>query len=150
MVSYPVKTPAEYIQIIPEDRRAVISEMRQLILNHLPSGYVEMVRWGMLSYEIPLAVFPDTYNKQPLSYIGLAAQKQKNSLYLMAAYTSPKAYQSLLEAYSAKGLKPDTGKSCLRFRKMTDLPLEKVVELIGLITPEQYIDLYMKSRNLQR
>ena len=135
MVSYHVQTPEEYLASIPQDRRPVIERVRQLILDNLPQGYVETVNWGMLSYEIPLEVFPHTYNKQPLSYAGLAAQKQKNSLYLMAVYSSPEAYQSLLEAYAAKGLKPDLGKSCLRFRKPEDLPLEKVAELIRFKSP---------------
>ncbi len=150
MVSYHVLTPQQYLESIPPERRPVIEQIRQLILDNLPKGYVEAVNWGMLSYEIPLEVFPNTYNNQPLSYAGLAAQKQKNSLYLMAPYASPEAYQALLDAYAAKGLKPDLGKSCLRFRKAEDLPLEKVAELIGYFTPEEYIDSYLKSRRGQR
>ena len=150
MVSYHVHTPNEYLESIPQDRRPVIEQVRQLILDNLPEGYVETVNWGMLSYEIPLEVFPETYNNQPLSYVGLAAQKQKNSLYLMAVYSSSEAYQSLMEAYAAKGLKPDLGKSCLRFRKAEDLPLEKVAELIRLKTPKEYIETYLQSRRGQR
>ena len=150
MVSYHAQTPEQYLASIPQERRPVIEQVRQLILDNLPEGYVETVNWGMLSYEIPLEIFPNTYNKQPLSYAGLAAQKQKNSLYLMAPYASPEAYQSLLEAYAAQGLKPDLGKSCLRFRKAEDLPLEKVAELIRFQTPEEYIETYLQSRRDQR
>ena len=150
MVSYHVKTPQEYLESIPEERRPIIERVRRLILDNLPKGYVETVNWGMLSYEIPLEVFSDTYNKQPLGCCGLAAQKQKNSLYLMAVYSSPVAYQSLLDAYAAKGLKPDLGKSCLRFRKPEDLPLEKIAELIRSKTPEEYIEMYLQSRRGQR
>lgn len=150
MVSYHVQTPEVYLESIPQERRPVIEQVRQIILDNLPKGYVEAVNWGMLSYEIPLEVFPNTYNKQPLSYAGLAAQKQKNSLYLMATYSSPEAYQSLLEAYAAKGIKPDLGKSCLRFLKAEDLPLEKVAELIRFKTPKEYIETYLQSRLGQR
>jgi hypothetical protein len=150
MVSYHVQTPEDYLESIPEERRPIIARVRQLILDNLPKGYVETVNWGMLSYEIPLEIFPNTYNKQPLSYAGLAAQKYKNSLCLMAVYASLEAYQSLLEAYTAKGLKPDLGKSCLRKRKPEDLPLEKVAELIRLKTPEEYIEMYLQSRRGQR
>jgi hypothetical protein len=150
MVSYHVQTPEAYLTSIPEERRPIIAHVRQLILDNLPKGYVETVNWGMLSYEIPLEVFPNTYNKQPLSYVGLAAQKHKNPLYLMAVYTSPEAYQSLLDAYAAEGLKPDLGKGCLRFCKPEDLPLEKVAELIRFRTPEEYIEMYLQSRRDQR
>lgn len=68
----------------------------------------------------------------------------------MAVYSSPEAYQLLLEAYAAKGLKPDLGKSCLRFRKPEDLPLEKVAELIRFKIPEEYIEMYLQSRRIQR
>lgn len=150
MVSNHIQTPEEYLESIPKERRPVISQMRQLVLDNLPKGYVETISWGMLSYDIPLEVFPDTYNKQPLNYAGLAARKQKNSLYLMAAYTSPEAWQSLLDAYTAQGLTADLGKSCLRFNKPEDLPLEKVGELIRFKTPEEFIEMYLQSRHGQR
>ena len=108
------------------------------------------MRWGMLSYEIPLSLYPHTYNGQPLNYIGLAAQKQKNSLYLMGVYTDSAALQDLLEAYARSGLKADMGKSCLRFRKAQDLPLEKIGELIGSVPPEKFIAMYEKSRRVLR
>jgi len=108
------------------------------------------MRWGMLSYEIPLSLYPHTYNGQPLNYIGLAAQKQKNSLYLLGVYADPAALQDLLEAYARSGLKADMGKSCLRFRKARDLPLEKIGELIASMPPEKFIAMYEKSRQVLR
>jgi len=150
MVSSAALTPQAYLDELPADRRQEIAAVRDLILAHLPVGYEEAMRWGMLSYEIPLAAYPSTYNGQPLNYIGLAAQKQKNSLYLMGVYADPAALQDLLDAYARSGLKADIGKSCLRFRKARDLPLQKIGELIASVPPGKYIALYEKSRQASR
>ena len=74
MVSSAALTPTDYLESLPRDRREVIASVRDLILHNLPEGYQETINWGMLSYEVPLEIYPDTYNKKPLSYIGLAAQ----------------------------------------------------------------------------
>ncbi len=150
MVSSAAQSPEAYLAELPADRRQEIAAVRALILAHLPAGYEERMRWGMLSYEIPLRTYPVTYNGQPLSYVGLAAQKQKNSLYLMGVYADPTALQSLLEAYAREGLKADMGKSCLRFRKAQDLPLETIGELIASLPPEKFIAVYEKSRQALR
>ncbi len=73
MVSSKAKTVSDYLQSLPGDRRGPISEVRDVILKNLPRGYVETMNWGMISYEIPLERFPDTYNKQPLNLAGLAS-----------------------------------------------------------------------------
>ena len=150
MVSSAAQNPEDYLAELPDDRRREISIVRELILAHLPQGYVETMRWGMLSYEIPLAVYPDTYNGQPLNYIGLAAQKQKNSLYLMGVYADPAALRELMAAYARSGLEPDMGKSCLRFRAARDLPLEKIGELIASLPPDKFIALFESSRQASR
>jgi hypothetical protein len=150
MVSSAAQSPEAYLAELSAERRQEIAVVRDLILAHLPVGYEEAMRWGMLSYEIPLRLYPHAYNRQPLNYIGLAAQKQKNSLYLMGVYADPAALQDLLEAYARSGLKADMGKSCLRFRKAQDLPLEKIGELIGSVPPEKFIAMYEKSRRVLR
>jgi len=150
MVSSAAQDPQAYLAELPADRQQEIAAVRELILSHLPAGYVEAMRWGMLSYEIPLAVYPNTYNGQPLNYIGLAAQKHKNSLYLMGVYADPAALQDLLDAYARSGLKADIGKSCLRFRRAQDLPQEKIGELIASVPPEKFITLYESSRQAAR
>ena len=76
----------EYLAELPPDRRAAISRVREIILKNLPDGYVEEMRWGMISYGVPLERFPDTYNGQPLMYAALASQKRYMSLYLTNVY----------------------------------------------------------------
>jgi hypothetical protein len=80
------KTVQEYLDELPEERRAIISIVRDLIIKNLPEGYREAINFGMISYEVPLEDYPDTYNGQPLNYMALAAQKNHNALYMMCVY----------------------------------------------------------------
>ena len=91
----------------------------------------------MISYGIPLERYPDTYNKQPLGYAGLAAQKNFNTLYLLGAYSDPKQRKALEDAFKKSGKKMDMGKSCLHFRKADDLPLDAIGEIIGSTPPRR-------------
>jgi hypothetical protein len=140
MVSSAATTPTDYIDSLPQDRREVISAVRDLILRSLPEGYHETINWGMLSYEVPLETYPDTYNKKPLNYIGLAAQKNYNSLYLMSVYQNPADYQALMDAFAAMGVKPNMSKSCLRFKKLEQLPLETISRLIAKTSVQDFIE----------
>jgi hypothetical protein len=140
------KTPAEYLAGLPADRRAVVAKVRGFIRRHLPRGYEENVRWGMLSYEIPLARYPDTYNGQPLAYVSLAAQKNYYALYLMGTYADAKQPARVAAAFEKAGKKLDMGKSCLRFRALDDLPLAAIGEAIASMPPERFIALYEAGR----
>ena len=68
------KTVEEYLAKQSPDRRATLAMVRDVILKHLPEGYQETINWGAISYEVPLATYPETYNGKPLSFVGLAAQ----------------------------------------------------------------------------
>lgn len=139
MVSTTTTTPTDYLASLPPDRREIISAVRDLILQSLPEGYHETINWGMLSYEVPLETYPDTYNKKPLNYIGLAAQKNYNSLYLMSVYQNPADYQELMGAFESIGVKPDMGKSCIRFKQLDQLPLETISSLISRVPVQDFI-----------
>jgi len=140
------KTVQEYLDQLPEERRAVVAAVRDLILRHLPKGYQEAINFGAINYVIPLERFPNTYNKQPLSYIALAAQKNHYALYLMCVYGDPKRHAWLKDEFKKAGKKLDMGKSCLRFRKLDDLPLDVMAQVISSVTPEKYIAVYEASR----
>ena len=79
-------TVDQYLAELPEDRREVIQKVRQVIRQNLPKGYEEVMNWGMITYQVPLEVYPDTYNKQPLMYAALASQKNHMAVYLSAIY----------------------------------------------------------------
>lgn len=140
MVSSAALTPTDYLESLPRDRREVIASARDLILHNLPEGYQETINWGMLSYEVPLEIYPDTYNKKPLSYIGLAAQKNYNSLYLMFVYQNPAEYTELMEAFRAIGVRPDMGKSCIRFKSLEQLPQETIARLIAKTSVQDFVN----------
>jgi hypothetical protein len=107
------------------------------------------MRWGMLNYEIPLEHYPNTYNRQALGYVALAAQKNGYSLYLTCADSDPEQERQLREGFAAAGKKLDMGKSCSRFKKLGDLPLEVIGEVIAGVSPEQYLARYEASRQKQ-
>lgn len=139
-------TVEEYLAELPEDRRAVVAAARALVLRHLPAGYAESMGFGMICYGIPLRDYPNTYNKQPLCYAALAAQKKHYALYLMNVYADDAAEHRLRDAFAARGLKLDMGKSCLRFRTLEDLALDAVGDVIASTPPAAFIARYEESR----
>ncbi len=139
-------TVAQYMAGLPPDRRAELATVRDLVLQWLPEGYVEGMNWGMISYELPLARYPSTYNKQPLTYVALAAQKNHLALYLNCLRAGGEQEAELRAAFAAAGKKLDQGKSCVRFRKADDLELEAVGRVIASSPPEQFIAMHEKSR----
>lgn len=146
MVSSQATSVQEYLEGLPEEKRAVMEAVRAVVLENLPPGYVETMNWGMISYEIPLEVFPDTYNGRPLSYAGLAAQKNYFALYLMNVYAEPLVEARLREGFDRAGKKLDMGKSCVRFRKLENLPLDVIAEIIAATPLDAYLEKYRTSK----
>ena len=98
-----------YLGELSPERREIIARVRKIILEHLPEGYVESMNWGMISYEIPLDVYPDTYNKKPLGYLALAAQKNHYALYMLSVYADPAQEEKLREGFRKTGIKTGHG-----------------------------------------
>jgi hypothetical protein len=133
------KTAEAYLAELPEDRRAALTTVRQVILDNLPTGYEEGMNYGMICYFVPFEVYPDTYNGQPMMYAALASQKNYMSLYLTTIYASDTAASRFDDAYRATGKRLDRGKSCVRFRKLDDLPLPLVGETIAAVSMEDFV-----------
>ena len=142
-------TVDQYLAELPEDRRAALVEVREVILANLPEGYEETMNWGMISYEIPLERYPDTYNKQPLGYASLASQKNHMAVYLSTIYSSDDAASTFEQEYRATGKRYDVGKSCVRFRKIDDLPLDLIGRVIAATPVDEYIAMYEASRSTE-
>ena len=140
MVSSKATTPTAYLASLPPERRAVIEAVRAVVKKRLPKGYVESMNWGMLSYEIPLSRYPDPYNKQPLMYVALAAQKNNYALYLTGVSGESALMARLAAAYKAAGRKLDMGKSCLRFKTLDELPLDVIGEIVSSMSVEKRIE----------
>jgi hypothetical protein len=144
MVQSKAKTVEEYLENLPEDRRAEIAKVRDVVLKNLPVGYVEGMGWGMITYGIPLEVFPDTYNKQPLGVAALAAQKNYCAIYLMCVYGAKEINDWFNREWKKSGKKLDMGKSCVRFRKADDLALDVIGKAIAMVPPEKLIAAHEK------
>jgi hypothetical protein len=146
MASSRAATVEEYLDELPPDRREVVSAVRDVVLRNLPDGYREAMSFGMIGYEVPLERYPDTYNRQPLVYAGLAAQKHHYSLYLTCAYQDSAQAERLREDFAAAGRRLDMGRSCVRFRSLDDLPLDVVGRSIAATPPEEFIRRYEEVR----
>ena len=133
-------TVDEYLAELPEERQAAIAAVRNVILEHLPEGYEEVMNWGMITYQVPLEVYPDTYNKKPLMYAALAAQKNHMAVYLTAIYMSEEASQAFEAAYRATGKRYDAGKSCVRFKTLDDLPLNLIGQSIASLSMTEFVE----------
>jgi hypothetical protein len=136
------KTVDEYLQSLPEERRAVVNAVRKVIRANLPEGYAECVQYGMIGYVVPHSIYPAGYHcdpRQPLPIAGLAAQKNYFAMHLMAVYGHPETEQWFRKAYLASGKKLDMGKACVRFKKVDDLPLEVIGQLIARVPVKAYV-----------
>ena len=134
------ETVSDYLAEMPPDRREAIEKVRETILQNLPDGYEEALNWGMITYQVPLEVYPDTYNKQPLMYAALANQKNHMSVYLIGIYMDEKSNQEFEESYKKSGKRYDVGKSCVRFRKLDDLPLHLIGESIKAMEMDEFVE----------
>ena len=146
MVQSKAKSVEQYLKELPAERREAIAAVRKIILQNLPKGYEEAMNWGMICYEVPLERFPKTYNGQPLCLAGLASQKNFMTLYLTTVYGHKETEKWFKQRYKESGKKLDMGKSCVHFRKLDDLPLELIGEVIARVPVENYIRYYEKSR----
>jgi hypothetical protein len=141
-----VSTVEAYLANLPEERRVAVSAVRAVILKNLPKGYEEAINWGMITYQIPLERYPDTYNGQPLCYAALASQKNHMAVYLMCVYGSKEIGTWFREEFRKAGKKLDMGKSCIRFKKLGDLPLNVIGKAIKKVSPKAYIAGYEAIR----
>ncbi len=140
MVSSNAKSVEAYLKELPEARREIIKEVREMILENLPKGYEEVMNWGMITYQVPLEQFSETYNGKPLMFAALASQKRHCSLYMMPVYQNPKFLKKIEAAYAKIGRKPSMGKSCLRFTSLAHLPLTLLGEMIAQCEMADFIE----------
>lgn len=140
----------QYLDGLDAERRELVEKVRRLINENIPAGYSEGIGFGMISWTVPLETYPDTYNKQPLMYAGLASQKNYVSLYLMCTYSSEPRRQHFEDAVRASGMRVNLGKSCVRFKRLEDLPIEAVAETIASTSVEAFIADYESAKGAGR
>ena len=142
-------TPKEYIDNLPEDRKEVISNIRSTILKNLPKGFEECMNYGMLGYVVPHSTYPDGYHcdtTKPLPFMNLASQKNSVNFYHMGIYSDPKLLEWFKTEYPKHASnKLDMGKSCIRFKNMSKIPVALLGALVAKMTADQWIELYEKT-----
>jgi hypothetical protein len=142
MASSKPTTVSEYLASLPEDRRAGVSAMRELVKKSLPPGFEEGIQYGMISWFVPSSRFAETYNGQPLTIASLAAQKSHDALYLNGVYAVPAEAKRLAEGFAAAGKKLDMGKSCVRWKKLDELAIAPLERALAAVTVEGLIALH--------
>jgi hypothetical protein len=138
-------TVEQYLAELPADRREALQAVRETILKHLPKGYEEGMQYGMIGYYVPHSVYPPGYHcdpKQPLPFAGLASQKNYMSIYLMCIYGDGEHAAWFQEAWAKTGKKLDMGKSCIRFKKLDDVPLKVIGQAIKRVPVKKYVEHY--------
>lgn len=140
------KTPDEYIEKLPDERKTVVSKLRETIKNALPDGFEECINYKMIGFVVPHSLYPDGYHcdhKLPLPFINIASQKKFIALYHMGIYADQKLYDWFVNEYPKHlTTKLDMGKSCIRFKNMNKIPFDLIAELCQKMTPQDWIELY--------
>ena len=134
-----MKTIGDYLSRLPEDRREALGVVLNVIRGNLPEGYEEAITQGAVTYQVPLAVYPDTYNKKPMVYASAASQKNYMVVYMMGLYVFPDLKDTFVADYKKTGKRLDLGACCVRFRTLDDLPLDLLGKAIAAIPMEKYI-----------
>lgn len=146
----PAKRPAltvdQWLAAVPAERREAINAVRDAVNEHLPPGYEETVDWGMLAWVVPLERLPNTHNGHPLMLAALGAHTKLMTIYLTSVYGDPKIRREFEDAYKQTGRKLDMGGSCVHFKKLDDLPLDVVGNVISRVGVDQFVERYESSR----
>ena len=139
-------TPQEYLSNLPDARKEVMQKLRNSIKNNIPNGFEEVMSYGMLGFVVPHTIYPNGYHcdpKLPLPFMNLASQKNFIALYHMGIYADEKLFNWFVAEYPKHcKAKLDMGKSCIRFKKMDDIPFELIGELAGKVFVDNWIKTY--------
>ncbi|HLV38050.1 DUF1801 domain-containing protein [Xanthomarina sp.] len=143
---YEANSPEDYINQIPEERKEALNKLRKIIKNNLPKGFEEGIQYGMIGYYVPHRIYPDGYHcdpKIPLPFMSLASQKNSINLYHSGIYSKPELHDWFIGEFPKHcKRKLDMGKSCIRFKKVEDIPFELIGKLSKKLTVGEWIDIY--------
>ncbi len=145
------KNPDHYIEQVPEDRKEAMKKLRKTILDNLPEGFKEVINYGMIGYVVPHSIYPRGYHvnpELPLPFMSIASQKNFIALYHSGIYVDEKLQKWFIEEYPKHNkTKLDMGKSCIRFKKVDQLPYELIGELVSKMKLEEWLEIYEKAIN---
>ena len=142
----PADNPDHYVTRIPEERQAIFNELRIIIKNNMPPELQECISYGMVGYVVPKSIYPAGYHcspELPLPFANLASQKNNISFYHMGLYANEDLMLWFKEEYAKRSkYKLDMGKSCVRFKRMDDIPVELIGELMGKMSTQEWVTTY--------
>src|SRR5204862_6920420 len=142
---------AHYLAGLSGDRRVVLDAVRNVINENLPDGYGEGIQFGMISWYVPLSVYPAGYGenpKVPLPLVALASQKSGMVLHFLCFYGQPTLSTWFVNEYKKSGKKLDMGKGCVRFKSLEDLALDVVGRTVARVSAEEHMANYRAARAL--
>ena len=150
-MQYDATSPEDYINQLPEDRKAPITKLNKVIKKHMPKGLEAGMGYGMQAYYVPKSIYPKGYHCKPfppLPFINLASQKNFIALYHSGLYAKKELYDWFVAEYPKHcKYKLDMGKSCVRFKKIDDIPYDLIEELLGKMSVEEWINIYETALN---
>lgn len=132
----------EYISGQPEKRQEILKEFRKVILDTLPENMTEVFNKSLISYQLPLSEYPKTYNKQPLMYLGLANRSSNLTLTLTSIYNDPKLREEFIELMKEHNPKIVTKNSCIKFKKLDDIPLMGLKKILKKMNTKKFVKNY--------
>jgi hypothetical protein len=145
-MQYEAESVKDYISQLPEDRKAPVEKLRKTIERNLPKGFEQGISYKMIGFYVPHATYPDGYHcnpKDPLPFINIASQKNFVALYHSGIYAKKELHDWFVSEYPKHCTsKLDMGKSCVRFKKMEDIPYELIAELATKVTVDEWITIY--------
>ncbi|MEM6720630.1 MAG: DUF1801 domain-containing protein [Bacteroidota bacterium] len=148
-MKYQANTVDAYIEQLPEERKEVIQKLRSILQENLPEGFKEVIGYNMPAYVVPHETYPNGYHcdpKLPLPFISFASQKNFVALYHMGIYANKEIMDWFVAEYPKHAkYKLDMGKSCIRFKRMTDIPYDLIAQLAQKMSPQDWIDLYEEN-----
>ncbi len=140
------KTVNEILSNIPADRAEQFNKLHNVIVKSLPKGFETAISYGGLGYVVPHTLYSAGYHckpSEPLPFAGIASQKKSINLYHMGIYSDPKLLEWFVTEYPKHTKqKLDMGKSCIRFKKLDDIPYNLIGDLMKKISVNEWINLY--------
>lgn len=144
-----VTSVTAYIDALPAERKAPFKKLRSVIKKNLPKGFKEVIGYNMPAYVVPHTKYPDGYHcdpKLPLPFMSIASQKNFIGLYHMGVYADKKLLTWFQKEWPKHvDSKLDMGKSCIRLKKIDELPYDLIGELATKMTVDDWIKLYEKN-----
>ena len=144
------KTVDEYIKELPADRAVAVEKLRKAILKNIPKGFEETMNYGMIGYVVPHSIYPAGYHcdpKLPVPFMNIASQKNSINFYHMAFYVGELEQWFKTEWSKATKMKLDMGKSCVRMKKLEEIPFELIGKLASKMTVKDWISAYEKAKD---